>query len=42
MNFDAGRMLCVPLPGVTEVIKWDDDLVSSVGGGMCVVANLGR
>jgi predicted DNA-binding protein (MmcQ/YjbR family) len=40
MNIDAVRTFCLSLPGVTEDIKWDDDLVFSVGGKMFVVAML--
>jgi predicted DNA-binding protein (MmcQ/YjbR family) len=40
MTLDTIRRLCLSLPGVTEDIKWDDDLVFSVGGKMFVVAML--
>ncbi len=35
-RFDAAalRALLLPLPGVTTDVKWDDDLVFSVGGKM--------
>ncbi|HEX6191257.1 MAG TPA: MmcQ/YjbR family DNA-binding protein [Chitinophagaceae bacterium] len=38
MDIDNIRLLCKDLPGVTEDIKWDNDLVFSVGAKMfCVV-----
>lgn len=38
MNVEDIRKICVALPGVTEDIKWEHDLVFSVGGKMfCVV-----
>ncbi len=37
MSIDSVRALCRSLPGVTEDIKWGDDLVFSVGGKMFVV-----
>ena len=40
MTIDKVRALCRSLPGVTEDIKWDDDLVFSVGGKMFVVVML--
>jgi predicted DNA-binding protein (MmcQ/YjbR family) len=40
MTLDTIRRLCLSLPGVTEDIKWEDDLVFSVGGKMFVVAML--
>ena len=40
MSIDSVRAICRALPGVTEDIKWDDDLVFSVGGKMFVVVML--
>jgi predicted DNA-binding protein (MmcQ/YjbR family) len=40
MTIDSIRRWCLALPGVTEDIKWDDDLVFSVGGKMFCVAML--
>lgn len=40
MTIDVIRRSCLALPGVTEDIKWDDDLVFSVGGKMFCVAML--
>ena len=37
MTIDAIRQLCRALPHVTEDIKWDDDLVFSIGGKMFIV-----
>lgn len=39
MNIDWIRKYCLSLPAVTEDIKWDNDLVFSVGGKMfCMLA----
>ena len=39
MNIDQLRTFCTGLPAVTEDVKWDNDLVFSVGGKMfCVVS----
>ena len=40
MTVESIRRWCLTLPGVTEDIKWDDDLVFSVGGKMFCVAML--
>jgi predicted DNA-binding protein (MmcQ/YjbR family) len=40
MTVESIRRWCLALPGVTEDIKWDDDLVFSVGGKMFCVAML--
>jgi len=40
MTIESTRRWCLALPGVTEDIKWDDDLVFSVGGKMFCVAML--
>jgi predicted DNA-binding protein (MmcQ/YjbR family) len=40
MTIESIRRWCLALPGVTEDIKWDDDLVFSVGGKMFCVAML--
>jgi len=40
MIIDTVRAICQPLKGVTEDIKWDGDLVFSVGGKMFVVLML--
>lgn len=38
MDIESIQLLCRKLPAVTEDIKWDNDLVFSVGGKMfCVV-----
>lgn len=38
MNIEEIRTFCLELPGVTEDVKWGNDLVFSVGGKMfCVV-----
>jgi len=38
MNIEEIQLFCKTLPGVTEDIKWGNDLVFSVGGKMfCVV-----
>ena len=39
MNIEDLQNICRQLPGVTEDIKWEHDLVFSIGGKMfCVVA----
>ena len=39
MNIERIQKFCLSLPAVTEDIKWDNDLVFSVGGKMfCMVA----
>ena len=40
MNIEHVRMHCRSFPGVTEDIKWDDDLVFSIGGKMFTVVML--
>ncbi len=40
MRADAIRAFCRGLPHVTEDIKWEDDLVFSVGGKMFAVVML--
>jgi predicted DNA-binding protein (MmcQ/YjbR family) len=40
MDIDQLREYCLSLPAVTEDIKWDNDLVFSVGGKMFCVAGL--
>ncbi len=40
MNIEDLQALCKSLPGVTESIKWGNDLVYSVGGKMFCVAGL--
>jgi predicted DNA-binding protein (MmcQ/YjbR family) len=40
MTVDAVRAFCRRLPHVTEDIKWEDDLVFSVGGKMFAVVML--
>jgi predicted DNA-binding protein (MmcQ/YjbR family) len=40
MTIESIRRWCLALPGVTEDVKWDDDLVFSVGGRMFCVAML--
>lgn len=40
MTIETVRRWCLARPGVTEDIKWDDDLVFSVGGRMFCVAML--
>jgi predicted DNA-binding protein (MmcQ/YjbR family) len=38
MNIEDIQTICRALPGVTEDIKWEHDLVFSIGGKMfCVV-----
>ena len=40
MTIEWVRRCCLALPAVTEDVKWDDDLVFSVGGRMFCVAML--
>jgi len=40
MDIEDIRIMCKALPGVTEDIKWGNDLVFSVGGKMFCVAGL--
>lgn len=40
MDIDQLRAFCTSLPAVTEDVKWDNDLVFSVGGKMFCVASL--
>ncbi len=40
MSVDAVRALCLSLPGSTEDIKWEDNLVFSVGGRMFAMVDL--
>ena len=40
MDIENIRLMCKQLPGVTEDIKWGNDLVFSVGGKMFCVAGL--
>ncbi|ANE49309.1 MmcQ/YjbR family DNA-binding protein [Flavisolibacter tropicus] len=40
MNIDQLRSICLTLPAVNEGVKWDNDLVFSVGDKMFCVASL--
>jgi predicted DNA-binding protein (MmcQ/YjbR family) len=40
MNIDQLRAYCLSLPAVTEDVKWENDLVFSVGGKMFCAAGL--
>lgn len=40
MDIDQLRTFCLQLPAVTEDVKWEHDLVFSVGGKMFCVASL--
>jgi predicted DNA-binding protein (MmcQ/YjbR family) len=40
MNIEEFRNFCLSLPGVTEDIKWENNLVFSVGGKMFCLADL--
>ena len=42
MNIENIRTLCRQIPGVTEDIKWEHDLVFSVGGKMFCAVELDR
>jgi predicted DNA-binding protein (MmcQ/YjbR family) len=40
MNIETLQKICLSLPAVTEDVKWDNDLVFSVGAKMFCVAAL--
>ena len=40
MTVDGLRTICMALPGVTEDVKWGQDLCFSVGGKMLAAVNL--
>jgi predicted DNA-binding protein (MmcQ/YjbR family) len=40
MSIEAVRKICRALPGVTEDVKWGNDLVFSVGGKMFTAVDL--
>ncbi len=40
MNIDSLREFCPTLPSVTEDVKWDNDIMFSIGGKMFCVAAL--
>jgi len=40
MTIDLLRNICLSLPAATEDLKWENDLVFSVGGKMFCVASL--
>jgi len=40
MDLEAVRNFCLTLPGVTEDIKWENNLCFSVGGKMVPVTNI--
>jgi predicted DNA-binding protein (MmcQ/YjbR family) len=40
MNIEELRVICLRLPSVTEDIKWENNLVFSVGGKMFCLAGL--
>jgi len=40
MTLETLRRICAALPGVTEDVKWGNDLCFCVGGKMFVVVNL--
>lgn len=40
MDIEQLRTFCTALPAATEDVKWDNDLVFSVGGKMFCVASL--
>ena len=40
MTVESLRKICLALPGVTEDVKWGQDLCFCVGGKMFVVVNL--
>ncbi len=40
MNVEELEQFCMALPAVTQDVKWDNDLVFSVGGKMFCVASL--
>ena len=39
MDFEAAKDVCRAFPGCTEDIKWDHDIVFSVGGKMFAATN---
>jgi predicted DNA-binding protein (MmcQ/YjbR family) len=41
MDFEAAKTLCRSLPGCTEDVKWESNLVFSVGEKMFAVTNTG-
>ena len=41
MNFKAAMALCRTFPGCTEDIKWENNLVFSVGAKMFAITNTG-
>lgn len=42
MNIETLKSICTAFPGVTEDIKWEHDLVFSVGGKMFCVVGLNQ
>jgi predicted DNA-binding protein (MmcQ/YjbR family) len=40
MNIERLEKFCMSLPAVTEDVKWDNDLVFSIGGKMFCVSSL--
>ena len=40
MNIEEIQQYCKSLPGVTEDVKWEDDLCFNIGGKMFAVASL--
>ena len=40
MNIEELREMCLGFPGVTEDIKWENNLVFSIGGKMFCLADL--
>jgi predicted DNA-binding protein (MmcQ/YjbR family) len=40
MNIDQLRKICLALPGATEQIQWEDDLLFKVGGKMFAITPL--
>src|SRR5208282_6414421 len=40
MNIDQLRKICLALPGATEQIQWEDDLLFKVGGKMFALTPL--
>lgn len=42
MNLEEIRKLCTNLPGVTEDIKWGNDLCFCIGGKMFLVTSLDK
>lgn len=41
MDLESLRIFCLSLPGATEQIQWESDLLFKVGGKMFVVTGLG-